>query len=97
MERTPDDKGLNAYFRKGVTAVRDFLYGFFLHGMVREVAGRKRRKESVFFVYVMGDFVGLPIFPNYYRLRLLPYCFAKLGPWKRTILRPKDVLSAVED
>ncbi|MDQ7781647.1 MAG: hypothetical protein RDU20_02130 [Desulfomonilaceae bacterium] len=83
--------------RKGWRSLKDFLYGFFLYGMVQEVEGRRRQRESAFFLLVMGDLVGLPIFPCYYRFRLLPYCIAKLGPWKRNTLRPKDLFSNVSD
>ena len=97
MKDVRDSEGLGARARRGWQALKDFLYGFFLHRMVQEVVGRRRRDEGIFLLLVMGDLVGVPIFPNYYRLRLLPHCLAELKPWKRGILRPTDVLTIVED
>jgi hypothetical protein len=90
-------EGLGNSIRKAWRAVKDFLYGFFLHGMVQEVEGRRRKEESAFFLLVMGDLVGLPIFPCYYRLRLLPHCLIGLDSWKRNALRPKDLFTSVSD
>lgn len=90
-------EGAEAPIQKGWRALKDFLYGFFLHRMVLEVEGRRRKQEGVFFLLVMGDLVGLPIFPCYYRLRLLPHCLIGLVAWKRKALRPKDPFTIVSD
>jgi len=76
---------------------KDFLFGFFIYGMVEEVAGRKREQEELFLLVTMGDLIGLPIFPPYYRLRFLPYCLGRLARWKKEVVKPKDLFSEVRD
>lgn len=97
MKEPSTTDGLRDSIRKGWRTLKDFLYGFFLHGMVQEVEGRRRKEEDALFLLVMGDLVGLPIYPCYYRLRLLPHCFARLGTWKRKALRPKDIFTIMSD
>lgn len=75
-------------FWKGL---KDFLYGFALHGMVREVAARKREEEDAFALLAVGDLLGFPAGPPYYRLRLLPYLVPRLTRWKNEMVRPRDL------
>ncbi len=54
-------------------AVREFLYGMFLHEHVEQARDARASLESLFLVVVFGDMVGLPVLPPYYALRLLPF------------------------
>jgi hypothetical protein len=42
-------------------------------------------------LFSFGDVLGVPVFPPYHSLRLLPYFFPALGPWKKRMLREKDL------
>jgi hypothetical protein len=72
-------------------AVREFLYGMFLHEHVEQARDARASLESLFLVVVFGDMVGLPILPPYYSLRLLPYTLTALPGWKRRILRERSL------
>lgn len=72
-------------------AVREFLFGMFLHEHVQEAREARARLESLFLVVIFGDMVGLPVLPPYYAFRLLPYTLAALPGWKRRILRERTL------
>jgi hypothetical protein len=72
-------------------AVREFLYGMFLHEHVEQARHARAAHESLFLVVTFGDMVGLPILPPYYGLRLLPYALGSLHGWKRRILRERGL------
>ena len=76
---------------------KDFLYGFLLHGMVEEVAGRRREAERTFFLLIMGDLFGVPVFSGYYRLRLLPHFLPGIESWKRSVHAPKDLFNLTNE
>lgn len=71
-------------------AVREFLYGMFLHEHVVEARERHAKLESLFLLVIFGDMVGLPVLPPYYGLRLLPYTLSALPGWKRRLLRERE-------
>ncbi len=71
-------------------AVREFLYGMFLHEHVEQARDMRARLESLFLVVTFGDMVGLPVLPPYYGLRLLPYALGALPGWKRRLLRERQ-------
>lgn len=55
-------------------ALKDFLIGFTpLYVLVQEQEIKRLHHEYAFMVVTLGEFVGLPMFPPYYVLRLLPY------------------------
>ncbi len=77
--------------------VKDFLYGFLLHGMVSGVYEKKAELEDIFMLFALGETIGVPVFPGFYYLRLIPYYAARFPRWKRKILKPKDLLDIVRD
>ena len=97
MNQSEKNSSLSARLRRWWGALKDFLFGFFVYGMVQEVVDRRRKRERIFLLLVAGDFLGVPVFPGYYRLRLLPHCLPRLGPWRRYMLRPKDLFTVLED
>jgi hypothetical protein len=48
-------------------------------------------------VALCGKLIGFPGLFNYYHLRLLPYCVKRLGPWKRRVLRERDIFDHIRD
>jgi hypothetical protein len=72
-------------------AVREFLYGMFVHEHVLEAREARARLESLFLVALFGDMVGLPLLPPYYGLRILPHAVAVLPGWKRRLLRERQL------
>jgi len=78
-------------------SIRDFIYGFFLHGMASEVYERKGALEDVFTLLFLGETIGVPVFPSFYSLRLVPYYTGRFLRWKREVLKPKDLLDILHD
>lgn len=71
--------------------LNEVFYGMTAYEL--EVQCRKGRGEldNALMLVVFGDLVGLPIFPPYYSMRLLPYVIPHYKTWKRNILREKDI------
>lgn len=66
------------------------IYGMTIYDMVRELNKARASLEYLFILIVFGDLLGVPIFPPYYSLRLLPYIVPTLNTWRRSMLREKD-------
>jgi hypothetical protein len=47
--------------------------------------------EHLFILIVFGDFLGIPILPPYYTLRLLPFVVPQISGWRRSMLRERDL------
>ncbi len=71
--------------------VRDFIYGMAGHEMARLAVQKRASREHLFFLVTRGDLLGVPILPSYYSRRLLPYVVPRIPPWKRRLLREKDL------
>jgi hypothetical protein len=72
-------------------AVRDFLYGATVYEMVRDLNRERGQIEHLFVLVVFGDFLGVPVLPPYYTLRLLPYVMPSIRGWKLSMLRERDL------
>ncbi|NIM96763.1 MAG: hypothetical protein GTO24_01370 [candidate division Zixibacteria bacterium] len=77
--------------------VKDFLYGFFFHGMVSGVYAQKAQIEDIFVLFTVGEMIGVPVFPGFYSFRLIPYYTARFPHWKKKTLKPKDLFDIVRD
>ncbi len=73
-----------------VQALRDFLYGATVYEMVRDLRRERGQLEHLFVLVVFGDFLGIPVLPPYYTLRLLPYVVPAIRGWKLSMLRERD-------
>jgi hypothetical protein len=67
-----------------------------LHDWVRELQRERASLENLFALAVFGDFLGVPILPPYYTLRLLPYVVPALAGWRRRMLREKDLTDLLD-
>jgi len=74
-----------------VLAIRDMLYGATIYEMVRDLHKERSHLDHLFILIVFGDFLGLPVLPPYYTLRLLPYVVPNIQGWKRSMLRERDL------
>ena len=71
-------------------ALGDMLYGATVHEMVRDLHKERSHIEHLFILVVFGDFLGVPILPPYYTLRLLPYVVPEIAGWRHSMLRERD-------
>jgi hypothetical protein len=51
----------------------------------------RRSQESLFLLVAFGDMLGVPVLPPSYALRLLPFALPRLGPWRRRLLRAREL------
>lgn len=80
-----------------IQAIKDFLYGFFLHGLVSGLYEKKGELEDIFMLLIVGETIGVPVFPGFYHLKLVPYCAARFHRWKKKTLKPRDLFDILHD
>ncbi len=85
--------GFFSRFRK---ALRDFIFGAALMEFQKAAREERTARQDLFLVVTFGDFLGVPILPSPYALRLLPYVLPHLGSWKKRMVRKRD-LTALGD
>lgn len=73
----------------------EILYGMTVHEPDLELRREKRALEDLLLIAIFGDMLGLPFFPPYFSLRLLPHVVPSLELWKRSLLREKDLTELV--
>jgi len=61
----------------------------------KELMKEKGNLNNLLLIIIFGDLLGLPIFPPYYSMRLLPYIIPHMDKWKRGLLREKDLTDIV--
>jgi hypothetical protein len=81
----------SARLQQMVRALLDMLYGATVYDMVRDLRKERSQVEHLFILVVFGDFLGLPILPPYYTLRLLPYVVPSIEGWRYSMSREKDL------
>mgnify|MGYP006927350110 CR=1 FL=1 len=77
--------------RSGLHALGDIIYGASVYEMTRDLYKERAHLEHLFILIVFGDFLGIPVLPPYYTLRLLPYVVPNITGWKRSMLRERDL------
>jgi hypothetical protein len=77
--------------RSGLHALGDIIYGASVYEMTRDLHKERAHLEHLFILIVFGDFLGIPVLPPYYTLRLLPYVTPNITGWKRSMLRERDL------
>ena len=77
--------------RRIVKALGEMLYGASVYEMVRDLNKERSHLEHLFILVVFGDFLGIPVLPPYYTLRLLPYAMPNISGWRRSMLRERDL------
>ncbi len=60
------------------------------HEAVLNTLKDKSAIETLLFLALFGDMLGLPVVPKYYALKFLPFVIPKIETWKRSILRERD-------
>jgi len=84
------DRSLNL-LRTAVKTLGEMIYGATIYEMVRDLNKQRSHIEHLFILIVFGDFLGIPILPPFYTLRLLPYVVPNITGWKRSMLRERDL------
>jgi hypothetical protein len=71
--------------------IAEMIYGASVYEMVRDLNKERSHREHLFILLVFGDFLGVPVLPPYYTLRLLPYAMPHIAGWRRSMLRERDL------
>jgi hypothetical protein len=79
------------WIKTAARTVAEMIYGATIYEMVRDLNKQRSYIEHLFILIVFGEFLGIPVLPPYYTLRLLPYVVPSLSGWKRTMLRERDL------
>jgi len=74
----------------------EIVYGATIYEMVRDLNKERSHLEHLFILIVFGDFLGIPVLPPFYTLRLLPYVVPIIAGWKRSMLRERDLTDLCE-
>ena len=74
--------------------LQGIVYGMTRHEIVLYAVRLRAGMEHLFILVTVGDLIGLPILPQYYSLRLLPYLVPQIATWKRQMLRERDFIEA---
>lgn len=80
-----------------VRAVKDYLKGFFLYGIIKGVYEEKRSLHNLFMLYLFGKTIGFPHLSNYYHLRLMPLYMRDFVRWKKDVLRERDFFDRINE
>lgn len=71
--------------------LNEVFYGMTGYELELECRKEKGRMNDLLMLIVFGDFAGLPVFPPYYSMRLLPYIIPSYKMWRRNLMRGKDI------
>ncbi|HOV90212.1 MAG TPA: hypothetical protein PKW07_05810 [Syntrophorhabdaceae bacterium] len=83
------------FINKSRKTLGDFFYGMTVFELQKELMKEKGNLNNLLLIIIFGDLLGLPIFPPYYSMRLLPYIIPHMDKWKRGLLREKDLTDIV--
>ncbi len=75
--------------------LREFFYGLTVYEIEIEFKKEKGKLNNLLMLTVFGDLAGLPLFPSYYSMRILPYMIPLIETWKRNLYREKDITDII--
>lgn len=81
-----------ARLRRILRTLREIMYGATGYEFEQQAAHARADLENLFTFMVMGDFIGVPVLPPYYALRLVPYLVETVPMWRRRVLRERHPL-----
>ncbi|OHD67902.1 MAG: hypothetical protein A2W19_06535 [Spirochaetes bacterium RBG_16_49_21] len=76
-------------------ALNEIFYGMTAYELELELRKERGYFNNLLMVMIFGDLAGLPLFPSYYSMRLLPYVIPIIAKWKRNILRERDLTDVI--
>ena len=71
--------------------LQDLFFGAAYLEFEQAARHEKLARLDLLLLFSFGDGLGVPVFPSYHSLRLLPYFFPALNSWKKRMLREKDL------
>lgn len=77
--------------------VGDSLSGLFLYGLMQPLYEKRRALDLLMMTSLFGKTIGFPHLFTYYHLSLLPFYMRYIGPWKRHVLKERDLFDRMND
>lgn len=74
--------------------IRDFLWGLFLYDLYLDAVRTKVKYKDALNLFLLGQFLGLPLMNSSISLRLLPHLLPELGDWKRRQLKEREIIES---
>lgn len=71
--------------------LQDLFFGAAYLEFEQAARQEKLARLDLLLLFSFGDVLGVPVFPPYHSLRLLPYFFPALDSWKKRMLRERDL------
>ena len=71
--------------------LRDFFFGATAFEIQQTIRQERLARRDLILLFSFGDLLGVPVFPPYYALRLLPYFHPVLNSWKKRMVKEKDL------
>jgi hypothetical protein len=90
-QSTAQEEDLENWLDRIMKNLRDFFFGATAFEIQQTVRQEKLARVDLILLFSFGDLLGVPVFPPYYSLRLLPYFYPALDSWKRRMLKEKDL------
>ncbi len=81
------------FFKK----IGDILKGMLFYEYTQSLYLGKKSKEDLFNLILYGQLIGIPIFMNFYSMKLMPYLVKEIHEWRFRILREKDIFELISD
>jgi len=86
---------LVAILGKTRKTLNEVFYGMTAYELELELKKEKGNLNNLLMLMVFGDLIGVPLFPPYYSMRLLPFVVPHIPTWKRNIQREKDLTDII--
>ncbi len=71
--------------------LRDFFFGAAYLEIEQTARQEKLSRQDLILLLSFGDLLGVPVFPPYHSLRLLPHFYPALDSWKKRLLKERDL------
>ncbi|MFQ5712051.1 MAG: methyltransferase [Candidatus Geothermarchaeales archaeon] len=82
---------LTPRLNKAGKAVKEFLFGLLVFEIYQYHLSKWITYKDVFMLMALGEMLGIPMLPPYYSLRVFPYFVPNIEPWRRRLLRERDI------
>ena len=67
------------------------MFGLAGYEIAHQALELRASVERLFMLALFGEMVGVPILPPYYALRLLPAVVPRIGDWKGSLAREREL------
>ncbi len=88
----PRGECVTTTFGKIRKTIGEVFYGLTVHELELETRKERGNLDKLLMLMIFGDLIGLPFFPPYYSMRLLPHVIPLYKTWKRSVLRERDIV-----